>query len=242
MSAFLFTGNSSPPPSGAPAWVQALAAPSGDLPVLAADYAANRYYLDGLGECLITDIFLNFSDDSPFDPGFEPSGYLQPNIGMQGGLDFYLNAAAQLVVGQSATFVSGLNLSTVDETAPAATVTYQVQDALFNIAPGVEWGLSNEVGTSATPSYVRDMTGDTADQALTTAALFWSNVGGTYTDAEIVGSVNGEAAVPLLALPIDWASRAKFYCGNFGGGWLANLFIYAPQSDAHLATMTGLPS
>lgn len=219
---------------GVPAWVTALAAPGGDLPTVAADFANDRYYIAGTGEVAIGALFLNTSDDTPFAPGAEPEGYLGPD-GLQGGFgDIYFSAAGKA----AQTLVSTVILSIAIEADQPFDADFNIQDVTFNEI--VEWDFTNDSGAPF-PNAVRDLSGDQPDQPLTNLDALTvgpAKIGGTFSLTEVSGSINGQAAVLLDMLPALYSTRAFMVVQLIYGTWYTSLVVYPPQTDAHLATMT----
>ena len=224
-----------PPVPSVPFWVEALRAPSGDLPYIVMDFENNRYWKSGF--------VVGIGDIVEADQNFSGANWL-PGTAIVQGKGLQLNSAAVgwvMYPTVSQPIIAGSTVLIRMDLDPAQTGNYEVD--LANISFAIDhFGLIESDGAG---NVVTNVTGDAVSANLTHANT--SNNGTAFTLRGNVTSTQHmslDGAGDVSSATTAGATDPERYCA-FAVTSLTSYntltVFYPPQPDADLPAISMLP-
>lgn len=216
---------------GLPAWVEALRAPSGDLPLVAGDFANDRYWMDG-ALSTVSAVFVADASWRPWDPVTD----ITPAAGITALSNGpILSPAAIALLPAGATQVL---IATMDD-ADTQSITGIYGD--FTTAdPYYQTALSSPLaGKSLIEAYSITPSQDVTVSVIEDALAGVNSFAVTHTPTRIAGSLNGAAVVAATAAAPDLPFAALTIATSATTAIAFALWaIYAPQPEADLPALS----
>jgi hypothetical protein len=212
-----------PAAGGFPDWVTALAAPSGDLPLVVADFKQSLYYRADIGICALADIIVENLQWGHFDPAesvYPGSG--MTNASNEGNFTMNDDAYALVVSGTVVTVTTNVSGNSQADIELTALPSYAVD---------VAFSSSVESNTA----YLKDWVGNIGVD-LNASETDTFKLAGTYSAGRISCSAQGDDVVSI-AVPDNFADRNALTGVPPTNGFIEQIILYPVQPDEDLPAL-----